>query len=73
MKAKLKSGAIIEGEIAALFVKIGVAEPFEEVFSAAEVVQEIKNCKTIEDLELLRGDERKTVQAAFEKRFKELT
>jgi hypothetical protein len=70
-----KTGKVFKGKLAALMQRIGVADPFEisAKLSASEVVAQIKECETIEDLLVWAGDTRKTVKAAFEKKFKELS
>lgn len=71
MKADFK-GKIIEGKVAELFVKLGLATEIIEEMSAKECVDLIKSASSIEDIIQFENDSRKTVKTAFDKRLKEL-
>ena len=71
----IKTGKVFKGKLATLMQRIGVAKPLDDFagLNAADVVLLIKDCKTIDELNLYANDKRKTVKVAFEKKLKELS
>jgi len=86
MKARIKkTGSIVEGKTAKVFINIGIAEEIKEdeipdawkteqepILTAKEVAKLIVKCETLESLEVYKEDKRQVVKAAYNKKLKEL-
>lgn len=75
MLAKMKSGKIIKGRLAEIFVSRNLAKAVKEekTLTAKEVAELISIADKIEDLKEFENDERQVVKSAYNKKIKELT
>lgn len=74
MEAVLKSGKIVKGRLAEVYVNRSIATEIikKKVLTANQVAEKIKMCNSIEELEIFESDDRQIVKAAYNKKQKEI-